>query len=163
LCKNYTHIFTSEAIVKTCEEYQELVSAYVDGEILDDETAELFFHLGACPECRQFLSSVLRLQSFMQVTDVPDNRHAAMKQEIDAPDSRLVAMKQPPMWKRKLAVSYPVAAAVVALMLLSGGLYATKQTQPPAVIHQTQTEYVYLAPMDLVNVIASPLPPKKTN
>lgn len=135
--------------MKTCEEYQELVSAYADGETTEEETAELFFHLGACRECRTFLTSVLRLDSLMKTAE-PASRARAQVTLLT-------------LWKRKFRVSFPVAAAAVALMLLSGSLYIVQKTQPPDVIHSTQTEYVYVTTLLPVDVVASPLPPKKIN
>jgi len=134
--------------VKTCEEFQELVSAYVDGELGDGETAEMFFHLGSCRECRTFMTSVMQLQSFLHVNE-PPAAHTA-------PASK------PPIWKRTFGISFPAAAAVV-LTILSGTLFIVREANGPATVDSTQTEYVYVTSLPEVNIIASPLPEKKSN
>jgi anti-sigma factor RsiW len=135
--------------VKTCEEYQEIVSAYVDGETSAEETAEIFFHLGTCDECRTFMTSLLRLDAFLQTSE-------------DAATRRPAAAKQP-LWKRTLVVPYPVAAAVAALLFITASLFVFQKTQPPEVISKTETAYVYVMPLPPVDVVASPLPANKTN
>ncbi len=47
----------------TCDEYQEQVSQYIDGELGDKESGPLFKHLSTCGECRSFLRSTLELRS----------------------------------------------------------------------------------------------------
>lgn len=47
----------------TCEGYQEEVSQYVDRELGERESANLFGHLGTCSVCREFLKEVLELRS----------------------------------------------------------------------------------------------------
>ena len=116
--------------MKTCEEYQELVSAYSDDELNDAEISELFFHLGECADCRAFMKSVLQLRSTLQEATVPVS----------------ITTKAMPssLWKRKLSVSYSVAAAILLMMLLSGALFFQKMMQQPKVVEKTQTEYVYM-------------------
>jgi len=134
--------------VKTCEEFQELVSAYVDGELGDGETAEMFFHLGSCRECRTFMTSVMQLQSFLHVNE-PPAAHTA-------PASK------PPIWKRTFGISFPAAAAVV-LTILTGTLFIVHEANSPSSSDMTRTEYVYVTSLPEVDVVASPLHSKKTN
>ena len=47
----------------TCDEYQEQVSQYIDGELGDKDSGILFKHLSSCAECRSFLRSTLELRS----------------------------------------------------------------------------------------------------
>ena len=47
----------------TCDEYQEQVSQYIDGELGDRDSGILFKHLSSCAECRSFLRSTLELRS----------------------------------------------------------------------------------------------------
>jgi predicted anti-sigma-YlaC factor YlaD len=135
--------------VKQCEEYQEIVSAYVDGESTSEETAEVFFHLGTCAECRTFMTSLLRLESFLQA-----NEEIALGKAVPV---------HMPLWKRKISLSYPAAAAAIVFMLITGSLFFIQRSQPPEIINKTQTAYVYVTSLPPVDVVASPLPDKKTN
>ena len=135
--------------MKKCDEYQELISAYVDGETSDHETSGLFFHLGECSNCRAFMRSVLRLQSVLRENELP------------------VKIETRPMtkalWKRRFVVSYPIAAVVALLMLLSSFLLSSRMIQPTKIIKNTQTEYVYLTSFPPVVVVGSQLTEMKPN
>ncbi|HLP16712.1 MAG TPA: zf-HC2 domain-containing protein, partial [Bacteroidota bacterium] len=176
--------------MKTCEEYQELISAYVDGETTDAEIAEVFFHLGSCRECRSFISSVLKLQSLLQEpragATVNHSQHAydfdkdfsaskAHKTDrsdrdgnasVQLPSLRDLNAQTPasqkadasarlPWWKRKFPVPLSVAAAVVALVLVTGGYIVFEKPQSPIVIDRTHTSYVYISSLPLTEIVAS--------
>lgn len=145
--------------MKTCEQYQEDVSAYVDGELGDKEMSELFFHLGTCGKCRTFMTSVIRLGSFLQSNEPARRR---VKTTMPAEQSQGRAQRHP-IWKRTFDVSYPVAAAAAALMLISGSLFFIPKAQPATVVNKTQIAYVYIPSLPAVDVVASPLPVEKTN
>ena len=127
--------------MKKCDEVQELISAYVDGESSDPETSLLFFHLGECSQCRAFMRSVLQLQSVLRENELAVKRAT------------------PPMttslWKRSFVVSYPIAAAVALVMFLSSFLLSSRMIQPPVATKSTQTEYVYLTSFPPVVVVGS--------
>jgi predicted anti-sigma-YlaC factor YlaD len=127
--------------MKKCDEVQECISAYVDGESSDLETSALFFHLGECAECRAFMKSVLQLQSVLRVNEL------SVKIEAHPMTTSL--------WKRRFAVSYPIAAVVALLMLVSSFLLSSRMIQPPVTIKNTQTEYVYLTSFPPVVVVGS--------
>lgn len=112
--------------MKKCDEVQELISAYVDGETGSAETCAMFFHLGECAECRAFMRSVLRLQSVLRESELA---------------VRIEKNQAAALWKRRFAVSYPIAAAVALALFLSSFLLSSRLTQPPVTIKSTQTEY----------------------
>lgn len=133
--------------MKTCEHYEELVSAYADGEVTNDEIRDLFFHLGTCNACRIFFHQVGRLDAFMS-----SNKPQAIA-AVAAP------IRKPPIWKRTFAVSYAAAAAVIVFALASISMALFRQEPPPTTV--TQTEFVYMT--NPVTVVAQPLPNPKTN
>jgi len=49
--------------MNSCNEYQQQISQYIDNQLEDSDTSELFRHLGDCEECRDFLKSILKLRS----------------------------------------------------------------------------------------------------
>lgn len=127
--------------MKKCDEVQELISAYVDGESSDVETSALFFHLGECPQCRAFIKSVLQLRSVLHENELP------LKNETRPSTTSI--------WKRRFAVSYPVAAAVALVMFLSSFFLSSRIIQPPVTVKSIQTEYVYLTSFPPVVVVGS--------
>ena len=135
--------------MKKCDDYQELISAYLDGETSDHETANLFFHLGECSNCRAFMRSVLQLQSVLRENELPAK-----------------VQKRPmttTLWKRSFVVSYPIAAVIALLMLLSSFLVSSRMIQRTRIIRDTQTEYVYLTSFPPVIVFGSQSTEMKTN
>ena len=48
-----------------CEQYQEQVSQFMDGELPPITENELFAHLGTCEICRGFLKNVISLRNTM--------------------------------------------------------------------------------------------------
>ncbi len=135
--------------MKKCDEYQELISAYVDGESSDAESSDLFFHLGECLHCRTFMTSVLQLQSVLRENELPVMRE---------PGPTVTSL-----WKRRFAVSYPVAATVALFMLLTSFLLSSRMMQPPVDIKNTRVEYVYLTSFPPVVVVGSPSTEMKSN
>ena len=119
--------------MKSCEEYQEMISAYVDDELSKRDVSRMFYHLGECAECRDLVRSLMKLRSAI--------RETAMLHE----ESAVAPAK---FWRRKFSVSYAVAAVLAFVMMVSGVLLFQRPAAPPRV-----TEYVYLTPFPAVYAI----------
>jgi hypothetical protein len=131
--------------MKTCTEYQEMISAYADNELNDDETAGLFFHLGECAECRDFMKSVGMLRRVLQDVEPAGD------------------VQRRSLWKRKLSVSYPVAAIVALVMLISSTMMYLKMNEQPKIVEKTHTEYVYMSSYPAVYAVVAPSTDVKSN
>ncbi len=51
-----------------CEQYQEQISQFIDGELLPTAETELFVHLSMCEHCRTFLKNALSLRNTLALT-----------------------------------------------------------------------------------------------
>ena len=51
-----------------CEQYQEHISQFIDGELPSNAETELFLHLGVCEQCRTFLKNALSLRDTLAHT-----------------------------------------------------------------------------------------------
>jgi anti-sigma factor RsiW len=51
-----------------CEQYQEQISQFIDGELPSTTETELFVHLGLCEQCRTFLKNALSLRNTLART-----------------------------------------------------------------------------------------------
>jgi hypothetical protein len=69
--------------LQSCEEYQELASAFADDVLEAAQMSDLQGHLRECPECRQFLNSIYRARDFIRAEEV---RHP-----VPAPSSHFTA------------------------------------------------------------------------
>jgi predicted anti-sigma-YlaC factor YlaD len=56
----------------SCEYYQKNISKLLDDELPENESAELFNHLGSCGICREFFRKTIRIQSLMDELNVPE-------------------------------------------------------------------------------------------
>ena len=119
--------------MKSCEEYQEMISAYVDDELSKRDVSRMFTHLGECAECKDFMRSLLKLRSAIRET-------ATLHEES--------AVAPAKFWRRKFSISYAVAAVLAFVLLVSGGLLFERSSHQPRV-----TEYVYLTPYPAVYAI----------
>jgi anti-sigma factor RsiW len=61
-----------------CEKYQELISAFIDGELSISEETELKAHIDDCPECRKTLDEIKELRALME-----KDRPAVMPADIE--------------------------------------------------------------------------------
>lgn len=114
--------------MKKCEDFQEMISSYIDDELSDYESSKIFSHLSECQECRTTLTLMMRLHSSL------------LEGEYAYPKKQLREM----FWRRKFAITYPVAAIIVMTIFMSTILFYLKITQPPTIVEKLQTEYVYM-------------------
>ena len=56
--------------LQSCDDYQELASAFADDLLETAEISDLQGHLRACPECRLFLSGIYRVGDFIRAEEV---------------------------------------------------------------------------------------------
>ncbi|MCX6138765.1 MAG: hypothetical protein NTV54_14890 [Ignavibacteriales bacterium] len=125
--------------MNTCADFQLMASEYIDDQLENGGTSQLFFHLGECRECRDFMKSLLRLRSAIQET-------------ILTKPVRQTSEKKP-VWRREFSVSYAAAAVIGFIMLVSGAVVFQRIAQLPIRIEKNQTEYVYLTPFAPVYAI----------
>jgi predicted anti-sigma-YlaC factor YlaD len=111
----------------THEEYQELVSQYIDEELEEGIETVLFQHLGECSQCRDFLRSslalrtqILRTKEAAPKTLRPDFAPERAKEGVER-DLLVLA------WQRK--VPLPVAASLAIFLLVSGLFFSSLMTQ----------------------------------
>lgn len=105
-----------------CQEFQEKVNAYVDGELTDNVEA-FEKHLDSCEVCRREYEDILELKSLMNdmpILDLPEGfeetLHEKLVQEKQAPVSILSKYSTQIKWIGSLA-----AVAIVAISLVNNG------------------------------------------
>ncbi|MBX2991659.1 MAG: zf-HC2 domain-containing protein [Bacteroidetes bacterium] len=104
-----------------CNEYQELVSALMDNELQEPESATTFHHLGECKRCRNYMRTLLQLRSALTAS-----------KEVAVPatlDEKVLSMplhtatshrsRFSEFWKEKFAVPAPALAAAFLLLIAS--------------------------------------------
>ena len=95
-----------------CERALELISAELDGELAQQERADLQAHLDACPDCRETYAQLHELDAALKESELepPAALHDTVMQTI-----RREKKRRRPAW-----LSAAVIAAAAALVLLAG-------------------------------------------
>ncbi len=122
----------------TCDDHQQTISEFLDGELATSSEPDLYAHLGGCTSCREFMRSSLRTREYLAREEAPP-----VPASLDARISLLAGGRfavRPRVSHRildllKERVSVPVPAVVLssivlALSLAVGGfLFATRESR----------------------------------
>ena len=128
-----------------CEQFQEQISALVDGELTQEDQSLLFAHLASCSACRQFLQEVLDVRGSFQMTVPPqapadlDGRVFLRIQTAQAIRGRSWPMRA---LSRRIALPAPFAIAAGVLILVG------------ALVFRSRSEIVYVSVLPTVEVTA---------
>ncbi len=134
-----------------CEDYQEQASRLVDNELGEHESPTLFAHLSTCRECRRFLHATLQLRSGLQEqAPVVTPAHLDGKVLGSLPAKRQYAPDrvavQRSLWKRRVSLPAPVAAAMIMLLMLGSAVLTALWFRDSEPGYQTRTIYVTALP-----------------
>lgn len=121
--------------MRTCQEYEALISAFLDGELSEAERREIAEHLASCPACRQYFDGLAAMHdAFGQVEEapVPEGFSARVMARVrEMPQEEKTKIIPLPSWKRWAALAACCAAAVLGLWSFqsrSGGMAGVAQT-----------------------------------
>lgn len=96
-----------------CSDYNELLSAYLDGELSAAERTDLLQHLATCAECRETLNAYRAIGTSLRGLPpliVPDALTSSIYElTVDAPPRRLSLFSS--------RIGYPAAAAAAVLLI----------------------------------------------
>ena len=96
--------------MKNCDEFRELISTYIDGELSAEAEAPLREHLASCPECARFLELLESVSGGLETVSAPPELRARV---MDA-----VAPK--PKRGGHYILRFGAMAAVFALVIFAG-------------------------------------------
>ena len=104
--------------MKTCVEYQELISVLLDGELTDAEQAEVKVHTAHCPECRAMYEAFSAV-SAVEAEEVPDTLHTAVM-------DRVVKAHRALKTQGRIMRLRPILATAACLVVIVGTVFAAK-------------------------------------
>jgi predicted anti-sigma-YlaC factor YlaD len=124
-----------------CSDHQRIINRFIDHEVRAAECAELFEHLGACGECRQFYDSIITLSVEL------DKVHPSIDEMAGAPWQQGVAAIRQSMSRipdqKGIAPRPSTLAFVIVVMLVVSLLFSVNvaiekpaQTMPTAAADQ---------------------------
>ena len=56
--------------MRTCEEYEALISAFIDGALADEDRAELMAHMAECPACQAYFDDQIAIHDALADMEV---------------------------------------------------------------------------------------------
>jgi len=104
--------------MRSCEEFQERISAMLDGGLTEAEAAEVRAHIAECPECAAMYEAFAAI-SAADAEEVPDGLHAAVMTKVTMAQK---AMKT----QRKIVTLRPVLTTAACLVVIVGTLFAAR-------------------------------------
>jgi len=97
-----------------CAYAQELISAFVDGELPEADKGVLFEHLAGCPDCRGFFESAIRIRSLA----MRESLRAAPASLDEKIENELQSHRLRPRLAPPVRIAIPMRAAIAMAMLL---------------------------------------------
>ena len=110
------------------ERYQELVSRFIDCEIVLEEERELFAHLGNCDDCRQFLKECVQVHGDLTASKIKSlSSVGASMTRKEIPDRPPAVMGQ----RRSTYSRLRTFALVTLIAILAGMFWSTTLSKEP--------------------------------
>jgi len=133
---------------------REILSAWLDGEIDAPWDHALEVHVGSCQDCQSRLERLEATRRALLEAPMPDWR-PAMERVRRSLIARGLARDRPvPVWRRRMSLPVPLAAAAILLVMLLAGALAVSVVQSSfAMVRITRqsaggTEIRIAAPVD---------------
>ena len=109
--------------MRTCREYEESISAFIDGCLPEADRAELEAHMAACPVCQAYFDDQIAIhEALMDLEETPAPEGLAgriMDRVRTEAQERPAPVKAFPSWRRWAALA---ACCAIAAAGLWGGL-----------------------------------------
>ncbi len=161
MCKNREAVGLREPIMDRCDEFMELLVAFMDRELGEPERARVEAHLDACADCRRELEALKRVDGTFRAAAAPevsarewDAMSAALDEAMEAP---AVPMRRERVERKPTARGWfagwvipataLAAAAVLAAVILFGP--GSQSASPGIEITNLETGPGYEAGVDL--------------
>ncbi len=107
----------------SCEKYEPMISAFLDGELSEEERVDVAAHLAACPGCQRYFDDLVAIHDALEQEEVPvpeDFAESVMARVRETPqeERRVIAF---PHWKRWAALAACCAIAALGLWTVQTG------------------------------------------
>lgn len=139
----------------TCEQCEETMSTFIDGEAGDTAVAELFAHMGTCPACRQTFTAMSAIRPRMAAAaaqEVPVRLDRRIRRLHAAPAAQVSRLRE--VWTRRLTIPAPafaLALLIISVTILASVLWLRGTPAPPE-----QQQVMYIMSMPAVEVEGVP-------
>lgn len=141
----------------TCEGYQELASQLIDGELPDEQSGGLFFHMSGCTACRQFMRSAFQIHyAVLQspLPSVPPTLDARVKavRTVRGPGRVPFRALVKEFWTKRFLVPVPAFVSAGTVMLLVIAIFIASLTRVPSEVQNAVTKSAFLVTLPAIEV-----------
>ena len=110
--------------MRTCTEYEALISAFIDGVLPEADRAALMEHMAVCTDCQAYFNDQIAIHdalSPMEETPAPAELAGRIMDQVRAEPRQKRKVGPFPHWQRFAALAACFAVAVVGIWALDGG------------------------------------------
>ena len=116
--------------MRTCEEYEALISAFIDGALEDGDWKELMDHMAHCPNCQAYFDDQIAIHDALQGMEAqaPADFTARVMEQVRREPRQAPAPEEPkkkvvafPYWRRFAALAACCAVVAIAGLWAFGG------------------------------------------
>ena len=127
-----------------CTEYEMMISKLLDGELVSDESPEVFAHIAGCGSCREFYHSMQMLSTSLdRIEERLPNTKEDQFRHVD-----LSLMRSQPLWNRQVQMRIPIFVTLILVVVISLGfsIYLTTRF--------SKNETIYVTNLPVVTITA---------
>lgn len=144
----------------TCDEYQEMISEFIDAELLDEQMTELFSHLSTCRRCRASLGMMMHVRQTLAKVPQAVVRPGLDARVLEIPELRARTTRQKQflpvrIWQNRVRLPLPALATLVFIALFSSALLLSFWLRTKEPVQQMNQKVVYLIGLEPVEVQGS--------
>lgn len=110
--------------MRTCTDYEALISAFIDGVLAEEDRAALMAHMADCPQCQAYFNDQIAIHDAlapMEETPAPAELADRIMDQVRAEPRQKRKVVPFPHWQRFAALAACFALAVAGVWALGGG------------------------------------------
>jgi anti-sigma factor RsiW len=117
------------------ERYFEFINLYIDNQLGDRESAELFAHLGTCEACREFMRTMMQVRSHIASQELAEVPLTLDRRVLASVRGEAAAVREKkrwfePVWFTRISIPLPAAASIILLVIVGSLLFS------PLLLHE---------------------------
>ena len=131
--------------MKCCEQYAAALSAFVDGELSENEKEEVLSHVEHCRNCREYLSELMIVHTMfeeMPELDAPEGFSERVLERVH--EEKRARSRHRRAWPRVLAACFALLVVTAAAWKLAPATVSSNDTaSAPAASSDTAEDFTY--------------------
>lgn len=115
-----------------CMEFSNLLDAYLEGTLPEEQARALEAHAAACPACADLMAAMLDCRQADEEIEVPDSFGASWRQAIREEEAMETPKRKKNGWQKWLAAAAALVVVLGGTALTRNGVPRTAENETPA-------------------------------